>query len=271
MYNASAFYQHCLTKEKLNLYLDIDLKRQLIVDFSFSGELATHYQAELEEIKTKVINQTLTYAKSISRLVLNDERILENETKALTSLGLWLLQEAIDDYLGANVTLEATRDVLCLCFGVSKKDIKTKILARSDYDLPHLIAETMATSACGSCRLHIVKEMQEVREKNGKILGLQHSQSRVGADGRWIKIKGNYPAKLIILLDELKNEWMIRENLNAHYEIEFVNIEGFHLWLSVKANKDEGQDSNRFQKILDALAEYLHSKFGVLFFLHLAF
>jgi hypothetical protein len=148
---------------------------------------------------------------------------------------------------------------------VGARELKKQILTRSDYDLTHLETETMATSACGGCRTLIQKTMQSIREEHGLILGLDHSESRLDKNGHWIKIRGLYPADLLIRLDKLMKVWMNREGIAEQFEIEIVKIEGYHLWLSVRPD-----DSDRSLKILQALSEYWRSEFGALFFLHLA-
>lgn len=258
MSNAEFSYKNSDGLE-LKLFLDIDLKSEIIQDFYYKGSLAPLYQNELEELKGRIINRPYRHALELKRETPGNN--------SLASLSLWLTHQAIGDYLGENTFLEEQNDLLCLCFGIGKSELKKQVLARSDYDLPQVIAETMATSACGSCREQIIKTMKELREEHGLIAGLTHSQTRVDKAGHWIKIKGMYPAELIIKLDELKLKWMNREGIDRQFSIEIINIEGHHLWLAVNPSAD----IERNEKVLMALSDFWRSEIGVLFFLHLAF
>lgn len=257
MSNGQASYQSS-NGSLLQLFIDVDLKTERIQDFFCKGNLLEIYRAEMDELKSLVLNQTIGNALGLTRLS------LKHAGQAIAPLGLWLLHQAIEDYLGTASSLEEDRDLLCLCYGIGIKDLKKQITTRSDYDLPQLVAETMATSACASCKTPIVLAMNKIREEHGLILGLEHSQSRTGKDGHWIKIKGLYPADLLIKLDELKNVWMKRENIEEQFSIEITKIEGYHIWLKVSAEED------RATKVLAALSDYWRSVLGALFFLHLA-
>lgn len=270
MSNAHSEYTDSLGR-KIRLSLDIDLKSRTIHELSFKGDasLIESYQKEFLELKSLLLNRNLTLeeALNLNRAELQNEVLTQNGVKALSSLSLWLLHKAIDEYLGEARTLSEQNDLLCLCYGIGKKDLKQQILKRTDFDLPQLISETLATSACGRCRGLVSKEILSIREEHGLIIGLEHSQTRVGKDGRWVKIKDMYPAELLIVLDELKLKWMKREGIDQEYTIEIQKIEGYHLWLSV--HQENGDSDERFQKILDTLSEYWKSEFGALFFLHL--
>ena len=178
---------------------------------------------------------------------------------------LWLIQQAIEEYLGSVAPLQNQNDLLCLCFGIGVSEIKHQVLTRSEYGLKEIVAETMASSACGSCREQLIKTMVNLREEHGLIQGLTHSQSRLDKDGHWVKIKGMYPSELLIKLDDLKVKWMIREGIENQFQIEIKNIEGYHLWLSISPF----EDTARNEKVLAALSDFWRSEVGALFFLHL--
>lgn len=265
MSNAEASYKNELGLD-LNLFLDIDLKTHSILDFYYKGALSSKYKHELEELKSLILNQTYKSALELKRESLKAEVLLENGKQPIACLSLWLVHLAIEDYLGTSATIREQKDILCLCFGIGKKELKEQVLNRPDYDLKLVIAETMASSACGSCRKQIISTLKDLREENGLISGLAHSQSRVDAKGHWIKIKGMYPSKLLIKLDELINIWIKREGMTEQLQINLENIEGHHLWLRV----DPSEDIGRNEKILMALSDFLRSEIGALFFLHLA-
>lgn len=271
MSNGHAVYKNAEGKE-LHLHLDVDLKSESIREFYTAGDLRDLYAEETEQLKSLVLNRTLKEARALKREKLNHQYRLTDGGLPLASLSQWLLHSAIDDYLGTAATLKEQNDLLCLCFGVGVRELKKQILTRSDYDLPQLLQETLATSACGSCKEIILQTMKDIREEYGKILGLEHSQSRIDKAGHWIKIKGLYPADLLIRLDELKKSWMQREALVGLFAIEITLIEGHHLWLSV-AHLDSGLnevETHRAEAILQALADYWRSEMGALFFVHLA-
>lgn len=264
MPNAQSSYT-TLEGYDLNIFLNIDLKTEIINDFSYAGYLSSIYKYELEELKSNIINQSYKVALNLKRENLKNEVRLTGNKLPIAHLSLWLLHQAIFDYLGNTSTFLEQNDLLCLCFGIGESELKKEILKRPDYSLKDLVIETTATSACGSCKKSIVLKMKNLREEYGLIFGLSHSQSRVDKDGNWIKIKGMYPGELLIKLDELKNIWMKREGILDQFQIEIKNIEGHHLWLTIAP----AENIERCKKILTALGDYWHSETGALFFLHL--
>lgn len=257
----------------LNIFIDVDLKTEKIQDIYFKGNLETKYSLELNQLKNLVLNHSISDALLLKRSNLKDEVRLENGNFALASLSLWLLHLAIDDYRGNSASLNEQNDFLCLCYGIGLRELRTQVLSRSNYELSHLISETMATSACGSCKVLIQNALVTIREEHGLILGLDHSQSRLDKAGRWLKIKNLYPADLLIRLDDLKKTWMKREKILEQFEIEIVKIEGYHLWLTIllKENVEHSSkiSSKQSEGLLVALGDFWHSELGALFFLHL--
>ena len=265
MSNAESHYQNESGLE-LKLFLDIDLKSEKIQEFYFKGSLSSKYALEFEELKTLVLNSSYKLALTLKRENLHSEVLLVNGKLPIASLSLWLLHSAIEDYLGTSTTLKSEKDLICLCFGIGKRELKEQVLIRPDYDLKAIISETMASSACGSCREQLITTLKVLREENGLISGLTHSQTRLDAKGHWLKIKGMYPSELLIKLDNSKNIWMKREGLLDQFQIEIINIEGHHLWLQVMPSEDPARN----EKVLMALSDYWRSEIGALFFLHLA-
>jgi bacterioferritin-associated ferredoxin len=268
MHNGHAVYKNSNGMD-LHLYIDIDLKTDLIQDFFCKGLLLSEYESEILVLKSLVLNKKIADALALKRSDLKEEVLLVNGEKSLSSLSLTLLHNAIEDYLGTATTLTEQNDLLCLCYGVGSGELKKQILARHDYDVSKLIAETMATSACGSCRKLISESIISIREEHGLIFGLDHSQSTLDKGGRWITIKGLYPAELVLKLDALLKIWVLREEVNTQFAIQIVKIEGYHLWLTVKVlATGEDEESERAIKILAALSDYWRSEIGALFFLH---
>jgi bacterioferritin-associated ferredoxin len=252
MANASAHYKNP-EGHVVELKLDIDLKSQVIRDVTSSGP------QELKDFEAELIGKTI-----------DEVLLLKREfTKGLASMPVWLLHSAIENYLGNEAGLAAANDRLCLCFGITERDLKKEILKRPDYELKNVIAETFATSACGSCLPAIKKSMENIRLSSGLIAGMDHSKSRFDKEGHWVQFKGLYPGPLLIWLDDLKQKWMEREALIAQFEIEFKSIEGLHLDVNVINSKDKTNvENDRALKILEAFSEYLKSETGILFFLH---
>lgn len=264
MSNAESSYKNS-EGDDLKIFLDIDLKSEKIQDFYYKGSLSSVYEHELEELKSLVLNHTYVEVWDLKRERQKHEVRLPNGKRPLASLSLWLTHQAIEDYLGTSATLSQQKDLLCLCFGIGESELKKQVLERPDYGLQAVVAETMASSACGSCKEQIVKTIKNLREEHGLIRGLSHSQTRQDTEGHWIKIKDMYPSELLILLDELKNNWMKREGIIGQFKIEIQNIEGHHVWLSVTPS----EDTDRNEKVLMALSDFWRSEISALFFLHL--
>lgn len=252
MANALARYKN------LQLELDIELSTQKIFEMKVSGDLKTADAAGFRQLESLVIGRSLDEALNIKRQELNPAE------KTFGSLPLWLLHRAIENYLGSEAVLAESKDRLCLCFGVGVSDIRKQILKRPDYELKHLIAETFATSACGSCLSEVRKTMEDLRLSHGMIEGMTHSKGRFDKNGNWVKVKGLYPGPLLVLLDDLKKKWMEREGVTDQFTIEITDISGLHLSVSFP-----GVEKDRAEKILQALSDYYKSETGVLFFLHL--
>ncbi len=259
---STAFFNAKAQTPEVSLFLDIDPKTDIIKEFFYDGPRASHFKIELEELRILAINKSIHDAQKIKRYSLGLETELSNGEKPAMPRGLWLLRTALGSYTGEGGYLKEQTDVLCLCFSVTKKEIVKKVLANKDFELKTLIQETMASSACGSCRLPIEKLIRDTRAENGLIKGLDHSKSRFDANGAWIKIAGMYPGPLLIKLEELKNTWMKREKIEGQFEIEFTDIEGFHLTVKINSTNEK-----TIGGLLHALSDYLKSELGFLFFL----
>lgn len=262
MMESTAFFNAKAITPELSLFLDIDPKKDLVKDFFYDGPKALFYKLELDELKERCLGKSLEEVKSIKRSSLLTSTPSVDNSKPVTAMGLWLLKEAIANYVGEGRFFKEERDFVCLCFSVTKRDIVKKVLDNSNFELKTLIQDTMASSACGSCRGLILSIIDETRAANGLIKGLSHSKSRFDKDGNWIKIAGMYPGPLLIKLDELKQEWMLREGIVGQFEIEFTGVEGFHLEVRVNSPSEKTTEG-----LLAALSDYLKSKLGVLFFL----
>lgn len=260
MANAEARYTN-QKGEDLKLTLDID--RECVREVRIKGALSEKLAPDFIELESLILGKSLAEITSLKR---KDFKI---KTDSVALLPLWMLNRALENYTGSEAVLTEGHDLLCLCFGVGASDLRKEILKRSDYELKHLIAETFATSACGSCLRPIQKTMEELRLSHGMLDGLTHSKGRLDKKGNWVKVKGLYPGPLLVLLDDLKNEWMTREGIAEQFSLELIHIEGLHL--TVKASAlGKTLDQDRGEKILQALTDYYKSKSGVLFFLHLS-
>lgn len=259
LFNAKASYE-----DFVHLYLDISPKDETIVDFFFEGPKASSYNEEFSELKNIVLKKSIHECKFLSRSVLQHEHKNNHFQKSVSALSLTLLKEAIVTYLGENKTFKEEQDLLCLCFGVTSKEIVSAVIANKDFDLKTLVQTTRASSACGSCRGQIEALIARTRAEHGLVLGMGNVRGRLNAKGEWIKILDLYPGPLLVKLDALKNEWMEREEILSTFKIEFVAIEGHHLDVELAGTTDLKQAEG----LLAALSDYLKSQTGVLFFLH---
>ena len=256
MFNAKA------TLPGISLFLDIDSKNDVIKEFFFDGPKSNYYKTELEELKLLVVGKSLEVARHIKRDELTFETKLPSGKRSIAPAGLWLLKKAAATYAGEGRFFKDQFDMICLCFSVTKYDIVKKVLSNKDFELKTLIQDTMASSACGSCRHPIEQLIVETRNTHGLIKGLDHSKSRLDANGKWIKVEGLYPGPLLLKLEKLKQEWMKREKIEGQFEIDFVHIEGLHLTLKVNSTNEK-----TVAGLMSALTDYLKSELGVLFFL----
>lgn len=262
MMESTAFFNAKAQTNEVTLFLDIDPKTEVIKEFFFAGPAADFYKFELEELKNLCLGKAIGEVRKIKRHTLSEETKLPSGKRAVMPRGLWLLRKALVSYTGEGGYLKKQTDVLCLCFSVTKKDIEKKVLSNKDFELKTLIQETMASSACGSCRIPIEKLIIDTRTQHGLIKGLDHSQSRFDELGKWIKIDGMYPGPLLMKLEELKNAWMEREKITGQFEIEFIDIEGYHLTVKVNSTSEKVVSG-----LYHALSDYLKSELGILFFL----
>lgn len=263
MMESTAFFNAKAASAEVTLFLDIDPKKDTIKEFFFDGPEVQKYRTELEELKSLCLGKHLSDVRKIKRSDLTSETRADNGRKTVLALGPSLLHEAIASYMGEDHFLKEERDLLCLCFSVTKREITRKVLSNKDFELKTLIQDTMATSACGSCRTSIEKLIDQTRNENGMIAGMDHSRSRTDAKGQWVKVVGMYPGPLLIKLEELKIEWMKREGIFEQYKIEFVNIEGFHVDVRINSDKPKVVEG-----LLLAMEEYVKSRLGVLLFFH---
>lgn len=262
MFGSTAFFNANASSNDLSLFLDIDPKNDLIKDFFFDGLKANHYKIELQELKILAVGQSLEAARKILRSDLTLETEISPGVKAARSLVLYLFKEAIESYVGHGRFYKEQTDMLCLCFSVTKRDIVKNVLANKNFELKTLIQETMASSACGSCRIPILNLINETRLAHGLIKGLDHAKSRFDDKGQWLKVAGLYPGPLLIKLEELKNKWMEREEIVGQFEIVFTAIEGLHVSVAITPANEKTVTG-----LLSALTEFLKSELGVLFFL----
>lgn len=263
MMETTAFFNAKASLQEVSLFIDINPKNDTVKEFFYSGKNASKYSIELDELKILVVGKTLGQIQNIKRSDLKFVTELPGHKAPMLSLGMSLLRAAINDYSGESRSYKEEKDMVCLCFSVTKKDIVQGVLGDKDFELKTLIQKTMASSACGSCRPMIEKIILETRHSHGLIKGLDHSRSRFDANGNWIKILGLYPGALLIELERLKLVWMKREGIIGQYQIEFMNIEGFHLDVKITPSSEKTNAG-----LISALSDYLKSELGILFFLH---
>lgn len=264
--NSQLFFNTRASYNGVTLSIDIDSKSEQIKALYFQttdNEILKQHAASFEELTKKLTGQNVAWARSLTRSHFEHEYSFTNGHKAIAPLGLTLLNLAIEDFYGESTYLGEEKDWLCLCYGVSESDVERYVLNDKNLELKNIIEKTKASSACGSCKVPLIKTIDAIRLKHGLIKGLDHSRSRYDDKGHWIKIANMYPGPLSIYLDDLKNEWMKREEISGVYELVIKGIEGFHLDIEV-----HGADAKVRLALLSALSDFYKSKLGILFFLH---
>ncbi len=241
---------------------DISEKRGILDHFIFESideqTDLSNYQSEYSECRDLFLGRSLDFILNFDSRHL----IKRAHPQSLLPVVYHLLKQAIVDYIGMNRVVQSEKKILCLCYAVTEEDIYTSLMNQKDFDLPSLIQETKATSACASCTPLITQFIEKTRLENGLIKGLDHSRSRFLPDGSWLKINQMYPGPLIVYLDEFIYKWREREEILSLGEIEIVNVNGFHI--DLKFHQIEKEKAEHFAV---ALSQYLKQETGVLFFL----
>lgn len=264
--NSQLFFNTRASYNGVTLSIDIDSKSEQIKSLLFQCTdevLLNKHRASFEELTMKLTGLNVEIARKFIRNHFSDEFILANGQKAIVPLGLALINLAIEEFYGESTYLVEEKDWICLCYGVTESDIQNYVLNDKNLELKNIIEKTKASSACGSCKAPLTKAIEDIRLKHGLIKGLDHSRSRFDDKGHWIKIANLYPGPLSIYLDDLKNEWMKREEIIGVYELVIKGIEGFHVDFEV-----HGADAKVRLALLSALTDFYKSKLGILFFLH---
>lgn len=264
--NSQLFFNTRASLNGVTLSIDIDSKSEQVKSLLFqtaNKEILKNHSASFEELTKNFTGQNVSWARSFTRSHLENEFTLPSGHRAIAPLGLALINLAIEKYYGESTYLAEERDWLCLCYGVTESDIESYVLNDKNLELKNIIEKTKASSACGSCKVPLIKAIDDIRLKHGLIKGLDHSRSRYDDKGHWIKIANMYPGPLSIKLDDLKNEWMMREEISGVYELVIKGIEGFHVDIEV-----HGADAKVRVALLSALSDFYKSKLGILFFLH---
>jgi bacterioferritin-associated ferredoxin len=239
----------------LKIFLEIDQQKELIIDFFYQGSLVDENLPELLEIKEKVLN------KSIDEILLykqSDLTVLKN-SKKIHSLGLWLIHRAIDKFRGRDEVIHPSHKNICLCFGVTLDDIDKSLSSNPELDLDQLIKLTKVTSACGGCKNIITKKIDSFHNS---------IRRKLDSKGRWIKVKGLYPAELVLLLDDSLNKWLKHQQLVPNLKAEIMEIEGYHIDLKFT---DELGSRISTPAIINSLREFWKKEHDLDLFLHFSF
>ncbi len=119
--------------QDLTLFIDVNLKKNILTSIRFTGFLVPQYANEILEIVSAFSDKSLD---TISTILINN------------SLPLSLFYKTLDEYQG-NIPVEHL-DLVCLCFGITKFNLEKGV-------------PTMAGRACGSCGTLIKKrEFQKI-------------------------------------------------------------------------------------------------------------
>jgi hypothetical protein len=236
----------------LKIFLEIDHHNDLITDFFFQGTLLPCYQNELDELKQKLIHKTLDEALLFKQ---SDFSSLIDSSK-IHSLSLWLVHRAIDKFRGRDEVLKPNHKNLCLCFNIGLDELDEKLSIDPDIELDQFTRETKATTACGGCKNIISKKLGAHRN---------FLRRRIDSKGKWIKIKGMYPAELVLLLDESLRHWLKNQKVVANLHCEILNIEGYHIDLKFM---DDSASEIQDVVLINSLKNFWQEKHGLDLFLH---
>lgn len=257
-FNVSFKGQGCL------LSLDIDHKTDILKQMEFTAEssLLEKRKDEFESLTNLAIGKNISELKKIKR---SDYQANKQE---FFPLGLWLLKSAIDRYTeGDQESFFYTDDkkVLCLCFGIDESDIHNEMANNLDFDLEKLAVSTRATTACGSCRTPINKNIQSQRDRSGIIYGKGKVRTHFDKNGKWVKVAGLFPGPLIIKIDKNLQEWKELTSNFPNVKIELLALEGYHLDLKIVNGLEVLNKSDNFK---NELSDFLFSRLGVRFVLN---
>ena len=236
----------------LKVFLEVDPYKDTITDFFYQGTLAPIHQNELEEVKLKVVNRTLDDVLSLKQ---SDFKILANQTK-IHSLGLWLVHRAIDNFRGRDEVLKSHHRNLCLCFNVGIDELEERLKSLPDLELDQFVTATKATSACGGCKNTITKRMSAHRKA---------LRRKVDSNGKWIQVKGMYPAELVLLLDESLRRWLKEQKIIHNLEAEIVDIEGYHIDINFTDGSGKKIEN---KEALNSLKSFLQNEHDLELFLN---
>jgi hypothetical protein len=116
---------------ELTIYLDANLKKNVLTVLRFEGALSSFYQSETEQIIQTFLNQNLELLPKI---------------KLKNSLPLWLFYSAFEEFQG-QITFKENKhdDLVCLCFGITQRELNEG-------------PSPMLGRACGSCVPYLKKE-----------------------------------------------------------------------------------------------------------------
>lgn len=245
----------------LGIELAFDPKSEIISDCRFYP-LDSKNSAESSNIARELC--TFSVGKNLKEIRhLNKIAFLNERLKSLPILvgEALLLDRCIDHYYGQGMVAPEQKDILCTCFNLTQRRLKELVLKDHLFDLKKLIAQTHATSACGSCLPLIQKTIEKIRNENGRLSGAKSTRARKNAKGEWIKIAGLYPVDFLISLDDLKQEWLHKNDLLHKINIKFLKQEGLHIKLEIDVD-----DEFKRGLLLEALRDYVLDKLGVLIF-----
>jgi hypothetical protein len=117
--------------QELTIYLDVNLKKNILSVVRFEGKLSSEYKSEIEQIILTFLNQNLELIPKMN---------LKN------SIPLWLFYSALEEFQG-QVTFKENKhdDLICLCFGITQRELNEG-------------PSPMIGRACGSCLPYLKKD-----------------------------------------------------------------------------------------------------------------
>jgi len=212
--------------QPIDFYLDINAKEKIVGAYyvvSKVNDWLPHLSALCRWLENKNIN------------FINFEEFLEDTEYAYNEfiyVPHALFAQALVNFRGATfphqLLKQSADSLVCRCFGVYEQQIVSLVQVNANVDLKGVTDEILAGGGCTSCSNDIVGIISSTKD----FYGLETTQSNP-------KIKGIYPAQMILLLDSLLKEY--------GEGIEIISLEGYQLSLKSQNSIDEN-DLQQFLK-----------------------
>lgn len=248
--------------KSLGIELAFDPKSEIIFRCRFyslkeNGEAVVNSTTEL--VQELCLGKRLSEVRQVKKMAFLKDKM--QGALGIIVPEILALDRCIDHYFGGGAVVPNQKDLLCTCFNLTERRLKQLVLKDAHFDLKKLVAETHATSACGSCLPKIKSTIEKIRNENGVLQGAKSNRARKNSKGEWIKVAGLYPIDFLIALDDLKEEWLKKNDLHQKINIKITKLEGLHVHIEIDVD-----DEFKRNLLLEALRDFVLDKLGVLIF-----